>query len=237
MANQKTIDDISTQIATKVEQLQIDLVRDMRKLSKDFQSIDDFLFAIERLDIEEMVRIKAGNITNAYISAHTQMLSDSVLFGEITENTLKSLTNFSTSSFADSLGILAKTLKKEIIKGAISGASETGILQAIQAQAGLSPSGMQTLITTGLNDYSRSVGKVMMDTLPKSDKYIYVGAIDNSTRPFCHEMWEAGPLTQAQIEGRGWSNTLVEGGGFNCRHQWLPQEAETTSKDFRSADK
>lgn len=235
MANQKTIDNISTLIATKVEQMQVELVRDMRKLSKDFKSIDDFLFAIERLDIEELVRIKAENITNAYISAHSQMLADSKLFGEITENTLQTLTNFSTSTFADSLGTLAKTLKKEIIKGAISGASEKGILQAIQAQAGLSPSGMQTLITTGLNDYSRSVGKVMMDTLPAKDKYIYVGAIDDKTRDICLEMWEAGELTQAQIEGKGWANTLVEGGGFNCRHQWLPVEAETTSKDLRSA--
>ena len=236
MANQKKIDNISTLIATKVEQLQIELVRDMRKLSKDFKSIDDFLFAIERLDIEELVRIKAGNITNAYISAHGQMLADSKMFGKITENTLQSLTNFSTSTFADSLGTLAKTLKKEIIKGAISGASEKGILNAIQSQAGLSPSGMQTLITTGLNDYSRSVGKVMMDTLPAKDKYRYIGAIDDKTRPFCLEMWQAGALTQAEIEAEGWANTLVEGGGFNCRHQWLPVEAEDPSKDFRSAE-
>ena len=234
MADQNKIENISTLIATKVEQLQIELVRDMRKLSKDFQSIDDFLFALERLDIEELVRIKAENITNLYESAHTQVLTDTIMFGEISERTLRSVTNFSTSTFADSLGTLAKTLKKEIIKGAISGASDKAVLDGIQAQAGLSNKQMKTLITTGLNDYSRSVGKVMMESLPIVQKYRYVGAIDNKTRPICLKMWESGTLTQKEIKKEFGAEKLVEGGGFNCRHQWLPVEAEDPSKDFRN---
>lgn len=237
MANQKNIEDIALLISGKVEQLQGELVRDLLKLSKDkrFQSIDDFLIAIEQLNVEELLMIKADNITNAYISAHTQVLADSVLFGDVTENTLRSITQFSKSSFTDSLGTMGKVLKKEIIKGAISGSSDKDILKAIQSQAGLSPSGMQTLVTTGLNDYSRSVSKVQMDTMSKTQKYRYVGAIDDKTRPICVEMWDAGKLTQDEIESRFGSNVLVEGGGFNCRHQWLPVEAEEQSKDFRSA--
>ena len=105
MADQKNIDDIAKLIATKVETMQVELVRDLLKLSKDrrFQSIDDFLIAIEQLDIEQLVMMKAKNITNAYISAHTQVLADSKLIGDITENTLRTLTDFSTSTFADSL--------------------------------------------------------------------------------------------------------------------------------------
>tara|TARA_R100000808_G_C2124835_1_gene135251 strand:- start:543 stop:1259 length:717 start_codon:yes stop_codon:yes gene_type:complete len=238
MANQKNIEDIALLISGKVEQLQGELVRDLLKLSKDkrFQSIDDFLIAIEQLNVEELLMIKADNITNAYISAHTQVLADSVLFGDVTENTLRSITQFSKSSFTDSLGTMGKVLKKEIIKGAISGSSDKDILKAIQSQAGLSPSGMQTLVTTGLNDYSRSVSKVQMDTMSKTQKYRYVGAIDDKTRPICVEMWDAGKLTQDEIESRFGSNVLVEGGGFNCRHQWLPVEAEEQSKDFRSAE-
>jgi len=238
MANQKNIEDIALLISKKVEQLQGELVRDLQKLSKDkkFQSIDDFLIAIEQLNVEELLMMKAENITNAYVSAHTQVLADSVLFGDITENTLRSITQFSKSSFTDSLGTMGKVLKKEIIKGAISGSSDKDILKAIQSQAGLSPSGMQTLVTTGLNDYSRSVSKVQMDNMSKTQKYRYVGAIDDKTRPICLEMWDAGKLTQDEIESRFGSNVLVEGGGFNCRHQWLPVEAEDQSKDFRNAE-
>ena len=237
MADQENIGKISTLIASQVEQLQVELVRDLMKLSKDkrFQSSEDFLFALERLDIEELVRIKASNIATTYASAHTQVLADSKIIGDITENTLRTLTEFSKSSFTDSLGMLGKVLRKEVVKGAIAGSSDTAILQAIQAQAGLSKAGMETLITTGLNDYSRSVTKVQMDSLPKGQKYRYVGAIDGKTRAICLEMWEAGTLTQEQIEGRFGGQVLVEGGGFNCRHQWLPAEAEDPSKDMRDA--
>lgn len=237
MANQQNIDNIAKLIATKVDLLQAELVRDLLKLSKDkrFQSIDDFLFALEQLNIEEIVLRKAENIITAYASAHTQVLADGKLIGEITENTLRVLTEFSKSSFTDSLGNLGKVLRKEIVKGAIAGSRDTAILKAIQAQAGLSRAGMETLVTTGLNDYSRSVTKVQMDTLPKGQKYRYVGAIDNKTRPICLQMWEAGTLTQEQIKSRFGADKLVEGGGFNCRHQWLPSEAEDPSKDFRDA--
>ena len=237
MAKQENIENIAAFIATKVEQLQVELVRDLMKLAKDkrFQSSEDFLFALERLDIDEIVRIKSENIKNAYLSAHTQVLADTKMIGDITENTLRSLTSFSQSSFTDSLGNLGKILRKEIVKGAIGGSSDKVILEAIQAQAGLSTPQMKTLITTGLNDYSRSVSKVMMESLPKGQKYRYVGAIDGKTRPLCLEMWEAGILTEAQISNRFGGQVLVEGGGFNCRHQWLPAEAEDPSKDMRDA--
>ena len=236
MADQNKIENISTLIASKVESLQIELVRDLMKLSKDkrFQSAEDFLFALERLNIEELVLVKAKNITNLYESAHTQVLADTKMFGEISERMLRGVTNFSTSTFTDSLGNLGKILRKEIITGAISGASDKAVLDGIQAQAGLSNKQMKTLITTGLNDYSRSVSKVMMESLPIVQKYRYVGAIDNKTRPICLKMWESGTLTQQQIKSKFGAEKLVEGGGFNCRHQWLPVEAEDPSKDFRN---
>ena len=64
MADQTKIDNIAAQVALQTDQLQIELVRDLLTLSKAdrFQSIDEFLFALEQLDIQELVRIKASNI-------------------------------------------------------------------------------------------------------------------------------------------------------------------------------
>ena len=93
---------------------------------------------------------------------------------------------------------------------------------------------MQTLVTTGLNDYSRSVSKVMIDQLGDNQKYRYVGAIDDRTRDFCLQMWGAGNLTKAEIESRFGANVFISGGGYNCRHQWIPVEAESKSKDVRT---
>ena len=236
MANQNYIDGVADKVATQVEALQKEMVRDLLKLSKDrrFRSIDEFLLAIDELNIEQIVLIKAQNIINGYNVAHTQILADMTLFAEVTENTLQALTNFSQSSFADSLGRMGGVIKNEIVKGALGEATEQGILQAIQQQAGLSNAQMKTLVTTGLNDYSASVGKIMIDEAPDNTKFRYVGAIDDRTRDLCLQIWEAGAMTEKEIKSRFGSTVLVERGGFNCRHQWLPVEASDESKDART---
>ena len=238
MVDQKYIDLIAETIATKTDELQRQMVRDLLKLSKNkrFKSIDEFLTAMDQLDLQQIVTIKAQNILNIYQGAHTQILTDISMFAEITEETLGALTNFSTSTFADHLGTMGGVFKRELIKGAISGASEKGIFQAIQQQAGLSNKQMQTLVTTGLNDYTRSVYKFMMDSAPKNKRYRYVGAIDDRTRDLCLELWGKGEMTQAQIINDHGEGVLVEGGGYNCRHVWVPIDVEDKSKDFRTED-
>ncbi len=240
MADQRYIDNIAETIASQTDALQQEMVRDLLKLSKDkrFKSIDEFLLAIDQLDLEQIVRLKAQNIINGYTAAHTQILTDMTLFADVTENTLRALTNFSTSSFADSLGKMSGVIKTEIVKGVLGEASERGIFQAIQQQAGLSNAQMRTLVTTGLNDYSASVGKIMMDESPENEKFRYVGAIDEKTRPFCLRVWEAGTLTKKEIKERFPRNdqngdTFISRGGYNCRHQWMPVEASKESKDVR----
>ena len=238
MIDQRQIDNIAETIARQTEALQKEMVRDLYKLSKDtrFKSIDEFLLAIDQLDLDRIVRLKAQNIMQGYTLAHTQILTDMTLFSEITEQTLRALTNFSTSSFADHLGSMGGVFKRELIKGAISGTTETGIFQAIQQQAGLSNRQMRTMVTTGLNDYTRSVGKIMMDSAAKNKRFRYVGAIDNRTRDLCLNIWGAGEMTQSQIINQFGQSVLVEGGGYNCRHVFVPIDVEDKSKDFRRED-
>ena len=240
MADQRYIDNIAETIARQTDALQQEMVRDLLKLSKDarFKSIDEFLLAIDQLDLEQIVRLKAQNIINGYTAAHTQILTDMTLFADVTENTLRGLTNFSTSSFADSLGKMSGVIKTEIVKGVMGEATEQGIFQAIQQQAGLSNAQMRTLVTTGLNDYSASVGKIMIDESPENEKFRYVGAIDEKTRPFCLRVWEAGAMTEKEIKDRFPRNDqngdpFISRGGYNCRHQWMPVAASKESKDVR----
>ena len=235
MADQTKIDNIASQVARQTDQLQQELVRDLLTLSKAdrFQSIDEFLFALEQLNIQELVNIKARNIMQGYTSAHTMVLKDMDIIANITEETLRSLTNFSTSTFSEHLGQMGNIIKKEIVKGAIAGSTEKGIFDAIQQQAGLSGKQMETLVTTGLNDYSRSVSKVMIDQLSDKQQYRYVGAIADRTRDVCLDMWGSGILTKEQIESRFGASVFISGGGYNCRHQWIPVQAESKSKDAR----
>ena len=239
MANQINIDKAAEKIALQLETLQKSVVVEILNSVQQIQRAGTAATLIEILDqfnFKEIVKIKAQNILVGYNQAHNQVLADMKVFGEVTEETLQALTNFSTSTFTDKLDNMANVMKSEIIKGAIGAGTEASILQAIQAQAGLSTAQMQTLVTTGLNNYSRSVNKVMMDTLPNKTKYQYIGALDDRTRDECIDMISAGELTESEIVSRFEyiGDVLIDGGGFNCRHQWMPVAASTKPKDART---
>ena len=238
MANQANIDKAAEKIALQLEAVQKSVVIEILNAVQQTQRAGTAVTLIEILeqfDFKEIVKIKAQNILAGYNQAHNQILTDMKVFGTITEETLQALTNFSTSTFTDKLDNMANVIKSEIIKGALGSGTEASILEAIQAQSGLSNTQMRTLVTTGLNNYSRSVNKVMMDTLPNKTKYQYVGALDDSTRDECLDMIGAGELTEQQIISRfsGYGDVLIDGGGFNCRHQWMPVAASTKPKDAR----
>ena len=115
---------------------------------------------------------------------------------------------------------MAQIVKKEIINGAIAGSPTKAVLDKVRGQGALSKAQLQTLINTSMNEYSRNVTKLMIDKMPAETKYVYIGALDEKTRPECLQMMSADKLTRAEIEGRFGSKVFTEGGGYNCRHKW-----------------
>jgi hypothetical protein len=91
--------------------------------------------------------------------------------------------------------------------------------------------GFSQKITDAMNNYSRSVTRQQMDEAPPELKYVYIGPVDEKTRPFCLEAAGAGPLTLDEINSLGgeWVESLSSGGGINCRHNW-----ELASSDIKS---
>ena len=80
-----------------------------------------------------------------------------------------------------------------------------------------------------MNEYSRSVTKVMIDKMPANTTYQYIGALDGKTRPACLKMMAAGDITKAEIEATFGSDVFINGGGYNCRHKWEIASEEGTS--------
>ena len=91
--------------------------------------------------------------------------------------------------------------------------------------------GFSQKITDAMNNYSRSVTRQQMDEAPPELKYVYIGPVDEKTRPFCLEAAGAGPLTLDEINSLGgeWVESLSSGGGINCRHN-----LELASSDIKS---
>jgi len=83
----------------------------------------------------------------------------------------------------------------------------------------------KTLVNTGLAQVQR---KSLVSQAQEDSLFLYEGANDSATRPFCKAI-VGKVFTKKQIaklnnkQGLG---VLLNGGGYNCRHRWLPVSKE-----------
>ena len=219
MSDQAFIESNSNAITQILMEVQERTIAELYALQGN-QSAEEFIRLIENLDIKAIVQAKSANAVGLFTSSHTGMLESIEGFAALSEDTLQALINYNTETLLSQLDNMAQIIKKEVVKGIISGTGIQSVVESVRGQGALSSAQLQTLINTAMNEYSRSVTKVMMDKMPKQTKYVYIGAIDDVTRDDCLDMAAAGALTEAEIINRFGDAVLVDGGGFNCRHKW-----------------
>ena len=59
--------------------------------------------------------------------------------------------------------------------------------------------GFNQKITDSMNNMSRAVTTQMMEDAPTDLKYVYIGPVDEKTRPFCLDAASQGELTKDDI--------------------------------------
>ncbi len=136
----------------------------------------------------------------------------------VNEKTLESFISSNITVLDEIIGTDASELKNILNSATISGMESSDILNKVTASS--SASAQRALINTRLNTYSRVATNTMMKDAPTDTKYVYVGPIDEKTRDECLQYASAGALTESEIINNGWTASLVDGGGFNCRHKW-----------------
>ena len=83
--------------------------------------------------------------------------------------------------------------------------------------------------------YSRSLTLLQLEDSP-DQRLIYQGPMDSKTRPVCIRMLKEGGMTQSQVESK-YPGALRDGGGFNCRHQWVALSSKTQNKEIQTKAK
>ena len=136
----------------------------------------------------------------------------------IDEQTLESFLSGNLSVLDEIIGTDASELKNILNSATISGMQTSEILNQVSVAS--SASGQRAILNTRLNTYSRVATNTMMKDAPSDTKYVYVGPVDEKTRPECLSMASAGAKTEAEIVSTFGSGVLVDGGGINCRHKW-----------------
>ena len=243
MADQKAIDTSSIKIAALVDKARAEMVHNLYDIGTEMDNMEAFTKALLELDITGTLRNKLKNATNLYTMAHRNVLESTIGFANVKASTLTSFISLNQDVFDSTLvNTIASHIRNEVIKGVQSGLSATQITESV-INSSISTSQIETLVNTTLNSYSRTITNSMMDIAPDNTKYVYIGPVDEKTRPECIRMSAAGRLTLKQI--KSFPNLrydpLTLGGGFNCRHKWEIASTEGTrfheQKDAKRAEK
>lgn len=219
MSDQLYIESNAETIADIILEVQERTIAELYAL-KGSKPAEEFIRFIERLNVEQVILSKAENAIAIFEASHAGMLQSIQGFSDLSEDTLKALVNYNTNSLLSQLDNMAQVVKREVINGIIAGSPTQFVLDKVRGQGALSRGQLLTLINTSMNEYSRNVTKLMIDKMPDDTKYVYIGALDDKTRPECLEMMSVGEQTKSQIQARFGSKVFTEGGGYNCRHKW-----------------
>jgi hypothetical protein len=174
-------------------------------------------------------------IKSALDAGYISKLKVTTAIAPIQAAVITSYVNIGSAEFLSRIGDLAGTVKAEVARGILSGAGRKEIMQAINGST-LRPDQLETLVNTGLSTFSRTINATMAKELPADEKFVYIGPMDEKTRDVCIEMMAAGPLTVEEIEEQ-FPGALVDGGGFNCRHNWELDTGENVLHDPKNAQK
>ena len=220
MANQSDIDNSAQLIADLVDKARTELVNDLYKLGLNTGDATAFAQSLLDLDVEGTLKKKLQKATSVYANAHRQVLESTIGFAEIEAATLTTFAQLNEQIFDNSIiRTISGNIKTEVSKGILAGLTANEILLNVSSSS-ISNAQMQTLVNTTLNSYSRTITNQMMNVAPANTKYVYIGPVDEKTRPECLEMASADRLTESQIKSRFGASVLIDGGGFNCRHKW-----------------
>lgn len=214
-----TISKEAVAFAKRVEAIKVATVDYVYNLGQGL-SRQELAVLVGNIDFTALVN-ELGYVSNVdkLVGSYVNILKDLDPIAPLSEEVLQALANTDRAFYLSKGGDLANTMKQELTRGALIGSSRSQAKAALTELSGYRPDQIETLIDTSQQVFSRSVTAAMADELPDSTKYVYVGANDDKTREICLEMLNAGELTMAEIEAQ-FGNAFIEGGGWNCRHQW-----------------
>ena len=235
MADQDQIIKIVEQLSSKFGIAQREVVLAINELVKG-KSNAEALMIINELDFNAVMTVKASGIISGYTAGNVGTLLSKEMFAEITEETLQALLTQSEQYLAGEITAMSNVVKQEVVAGIMNNRTVDEILESVGKKGYGAGVGMKRVINDGMNNYSRSVTRMMMDEAPDNTKYIYIGPADEKTRDFCLSAIQAGEVTMAQIKSLGWKSSLTEGGGINCRHGWEPRSKDVRGQFYRKEE-
>lgn len=183
---------------------------------------DRLIAASTQASAERMVEAVLSRATVAEIVAFTADVGDTI-------EALRQIASIDLFSQGDEVATaLWRSLSQQLFTTRPVSEIIADLADALDREA----KGVQTLYDTQVSVFGRQVESLKTKDLGPEQPFLYVGPIDDVTRPFCLE--HAGKVwTREKIDAMDneqLPNVFLTAGGYNCRHSWIAVE----SKELRA---
>ena len=222
---QKDIEKIQKKLLNKIEKVLGGLVvLDDKQLATAFKQID-FVDELNKLGFPALLE-KVRTTYNKQAVKNFDLLTAT----QRTRQTVTAVQAIEVLAILDlttiSAGVTryANELKTAMFRGLLTGQSSKSIMEGITSTygvgKGLSSKQQVMLLQDSFARFSRTTTAKLFQDVPEQ-KFEYVGPDDEVTRDECVTGLAAGQITADQIPTET-DTTMEGGGGFNCRHEWIP---------------
>ena len=223
----KDMEKIQTQLLKKIEKVLGGLtVLDDAGLATAFKQID-FLDELNALGFPALLKkIKGSYDKNAIKSfdllkatQRTRQVATAVQAVEI-------LSILDLTTISAGVTRYANELKTAMFRGLLTGQSAASIMEGLTETYGvgraLSSKQQVALLNDSFARFTRTTTAKLFEDVPEQ-KFEYIGPDDEVTRDVCAETLalQGEGLTADEIESIT-PVSFADGGGFNCRHEWIP---------------
>ena len=224
------LDDLADDMAIRTGRAYKEVIEGLDELVKG-KSAEEAAIILNGVNIESALTAKLTGVFALFESGAIDLLSEMPMTSALSEQALRSTLNnvkdYLSTEFIDKV---APNIRNVVIDGIVGELEPSEILDELIKISDLSQKQLQTLVRSGYSQYSNAIKKMMFDKVPKTRKFVYVGAYDNKTRPACEQKILASPATKTEILSKfgNFDNEV-----WNCRHSWEEVTNDIVGQGFR----
>jgi hypothetical protein len=222
---QKDMEKIQKKLLNKIEKVLAGLVvLDDAGLAQAFREID-FVDDLTKLGFPALLAKVKGNYDKQVVTTVAGLSAAQRNKQRVAAvQAIEILAILDLTTISSGVTRYANELKTAMFRGLLTGQSSANIMAGLTETYGvgraLSSKQQVALLNDSFARFARTTTAKLFQDVPEQ-KYEYVGPDDEVTRDECLTGLAAGQITADQIPTE--TDTTIEGGGgFNCRHEWIP---------------
>ena len=224
---QKDMEKIQKKLLSKITKVLAGLeVLDDAGLAQAFQQID-FVDDLNRLGFPALLAKVKGSYDKQVVTTVAGLRAAQRNKQRVAAvQAIEVLAILDLSTISSGVTRYANELKTAMFRGLLTGQSSANIMAGLTATYGvgkvLSSKQQVALLNDSFARFARTTTAKLFEDVPEQ-KFEYVGPNDTETRPTCEAtlLMQGEGMTMAEIEAKA-PVSFADGGGFNCRHEWIP---------------